>query len=535
MKCLWLAIAVGTAVAGPALAQPNKITAPDWLERPSADEFAEHYPGVAASLEIEGRATIACVVNAQGRLIDCEVTSEAPRDLGFGAAALAMSESFKMRPQMENGVPVEGGEVRIPLRFLLPKAEPAAPPPEASAAALEAGRRAVDALGAVERVIAEGGKVGEDDASTGIPAPVRIAARAAVREAWAAQRGELRDAYARALASVFSEDEMAEIAAFASGPGKDVMKEDKVMVAAMQQIMADHARSAREPARAAFCAKVACPTPIQLEQVWRPADTRDGRIDNPQWSRAPGEYAVTRAAPQLPAVAGLTAAVRLTCRVEKDGELTGCGVDEELPTGLGYGAAAEKLAGAYRLSPVQLAAGAAGRKVTLRVGFAPSDASAPYVPPKPRSAAALELARKLAAANDGVETARRDIEVQILGLESKKPKEADAKTYEALVEAYRVGALKAVETVIENQVRVWAASRTEADLSAMVAFQISAGGRALRERNGAIEVATGKAHMFIAPKITAAARAAFCKDRVCDAAPPAQPTPAKPEPSTRKP
>jgi len=534
MKCLWAAVAAGVTLAGPALAERQKITEPDWLERPTGEEFAEHYPGVAAGLEIEGRATIACAVNLEGKLVDCEVTSEAPQGLGFGAAALAMSQSFKMRPQMQNGSPVEGGEVRIPLRFVLPATEPPPPPPDATPEALEAGRRAIDALGVVDRTIAESAKAGEAGASAGVPAPVRLAAQAAIRDAWATHRSELRDAYARALASVFSEEEMAQIATFISGPGKTLMKEDKATAAAMRQILQDRVRATRAPASAAFCASTPCPSAAQLEQVWRPVDARDGRIDNPQWSRSPSEYVVTNAAPKLATAVGLTAAVRLTCRVEKSGELTGCATDEELPRGLGFGAAAMKLAASYRLSRVQLEAGAVGRKVTLRVGFAPT-LTEPYVPPKPRSAAALELSRKLAAANDGLETARRDIEVQILGFESKRPDEVDAKVYEALIEAYRVGALKAVETVVENQVQFWAATRTEADLSTMAEFQGSAGGRALRERSAALEVASRKAAMFVAPKITTAARAAFCKDRECEPPAPAQARAASPEPSTRKP
>ena len=60
-------------------------------------------------------------MNARGTLEGCSVTSEDPADMGFGDAALKMSKLFKMRPMSRDGQPVDGGTVRIPLRFVLPK------------------------------------------------------------------------------------------------------------------------------------------------------------------------------------------------------------------------------------------------------------------------------------------------------------------------------------------------------------------------------------------------------------------------------
>ena len=41
--------------------------------------------------------------------------------MGFGEATLRMSKLFRMRPKTQDGAPVEGGSVRIPIRFNLPK------------------------------------------------------------------------------------------------------------------------------------------------------------------------------------------------------------------------------------------------------------------------------------------------------------------------------------------------------------------------------------------------------------------------------
>jgi TonB family protein len=66
---------------------------------------------------IDGEATVSCKVSAQGVLFECRVLSESPTGLGFGAAAIAMTPQFLMRPMIRNGQPVSGAEVRIPIHY----------------------------------------------------------------------------------------------------------------------------------------------------------------------------------------------------------------------------------------------------------------------------------------------------------------------------------------------------------------------------------------------------------------------------------
>ncbi|HEX7757954.1 MAG TPA: energy transducer TonB, partial [Caulobacteraceae bacterium] len=101
--------------------RPSVITRPDWLRMPSGDDVNRYYPDRAQRMEISGRATLNCTVSAKGTVEGCSVVSEDPADQGFGEAALKLSKLFKMKPMSKDGAPTEGGTVRIPIRFEIPK------------------------------------------------------------------------------------------------------------------------------------------------------------------------------------------------------------------------------------------------------------------------------------------------------------------------------------------------------------------------------------------------------------------------------
>lgn len=525
------ATVVATTAAG---AAPAVITNPDWLERPDGEAVAQHYPKLAARLEIEGRATLSCVVNAEGRLYDCTPLAESPADLGFGDAAVAMSKTFRMKPQTLNGQPVDGGTVRIPLRFTLPQDdEPATEPPAApSEAAQRQAERLVDASGAVPRSEAETLRVARQEAQ-GLPPETVAAAEKALQQAYAAHRAELRTAYARAFASVFTLEELSAIADYVAGPGK-AFDEEPTLAATSELIGRDVWRRMREPGRAAFCARRACPTPAGLEAVWKPAPAGDNRLDAPQWMWAPNPNAVLAVTPSLPAALGLTGAVRMTCKVAREGALSDCKVDEQLPAGLGYGSAALALADHYRLSPIHLDAGALGRKVTVRLGFPPPPLGEAYKPLKGRSERAVDLARQLSVEDDAARLAQRDIEVQIVSYETRRPADSDKTAWDAAIAAYRSGAQAAVQQGIEYHINAVASVMTEEQLVRLVAFRTSPAGRARRDMQDSLEPVIENAGKFVGNRITAAANAAFCKTRPCVSTAP-QPTAASDAPSTRNP
>ena len=100
---------------------PPVIGDPHWLSVPSAADLSRYYPQRAVDRDLSGQVTLQCLVSATGQVRDCQVAEETPKDVGFGQAAKKLSPYFRMSPRTEDGTPVDGASVRIPLRFNLAK------------------------------------------------------------------------------------------------------------------------------------------------------------------------------------------------------------------------------------------------------------------------------------------------------------------------------------------------------------------------------------------------------------------------------
>jgi protein TonB len=108
----------GTLTLGtPSIA--HTLTNPDWISRPTADQVEKVYPEAALREGITGSATLSCQVTSAGGVVGCKVNVETPAGRGFGRAALGLTPFFRIRPGTDNGQPIQGASVLIPIRFAI--------------------------------------------------------------------------------------------------------------------------------------------------------------------------------------------------------------------------------------------------------------------------------------------------------------------------------------------------------------------------------------------------------------------------------
>lgn len=214
MKTFAITFLVGLALPSAVAAQhrePSVITQPDWVARPSGADLEDFYPKAAWGMELEGRASITCIVKVSGVLSGCSVSAESPPELGFGPAALRMATAFKMRPMTKDGTSMGGGHITIPIAFRIPPKAPAPAPPlkPVDAETLDLARRLVAADPSLAEHLQEG-MVLPDDGVT--PPQTRAAAAEALNAVIAAHRQDLLEMTARAVASTLSHDELQALA-----------------------------------------------------------------------------------------------------------------------------------------------------------------------------------------------------------------------------------------------------------------------------------------------------------------------------------
>ncbi len=109
---------------------PPVVSRPRWSAVPSAEDFAAALSATTAkSGDASARVVLACLIQTTGALGGCKVAAEEPPGLDLGAGALGLASKFQVRLWSDEGLPMVGGQIRVPIRFQLRDAQPAPPPP----------------------------------------------------------------------------------------------------------------------------------------------------------------------------------------------------------------------------------------------------------------------------------------------------------------------------------------------------------------------------------------------------------------------
>lgn len=532
MKVL-VALFLTLGIAAPASAQT--LTEPDWVERPTVEQIAHAYPKLASELGMEGAATVSCEVRASGVLQNCTAADEAPKAFGFAAAALSLTPYFRMSPAVQDGRPMQG-EVRVPIRFLLPPPRAFAEPGEpTSPGALAAARRLtesdgrMDQLRSLYRMRAQFLEFGP---TPGVTPQARKSANAALRNAVETHVADIQEHLAAVYAATFTEAELDDLLRSArNDPPPPLLVPDAKAPRISTVVFREGERRTVAAARAEFCRSRPCEPDRDFGLPRSAPRGRQVTIPTPIWIEQPTLEQIERARPPVPRVFRIEGRVELACTVGPHGLTEDCDIVEESPGGLGFGPAALKVRNYFRLSPAMMQRDS-GDIVAIQVRFPEPTARRAAPERRAPSDAIQKLASQYVELSRLAETHRDSVATSLRFFDEQRFEGMDPDTRAAARAAYQRGADLAWPEIREFLVNTYAAEMSEAQLSASIAFLQTPGGNAYVERGRKLTEAFNGVMGAYDAVITAEAGRAYCRLQGC--AGPAARSPIPPPRTTRK-
>ena len=523
IRLLFAATILGSTILSSAGASAaGKVTEPDWVSKPDGDQIADAYPPMAVDLDIEGRVVVACQTTAEGILKNCKVHSETPKALGFGEAGLALTSYFRVSPRTIDGRGVAGGEVRIPINFKAPPAEPALVlGPPTSPRAMELATQLVSAL-----------KVAEQHNKQPIVPPeqyrrwTRIGVSpaalhdglAALEAANLAAVTERQQAEAKLFAAEFSTEELsARLTYIRSDAGKAELLRSfdyAALTAAANWVIF---RQGIVFGRQIYCETHSCQgPPLVSTAIEPPAD-----ILTPDWIEKPSRFQLQQLTPIIGKILSMPGDVRLRCKVSQMGILKDCTIKSEHPAGLGFGAAAGLIAELYRSQPVPVSA-VPMPSVDLSIHFPEFPITPPPIPDQPAldkevAPAQLELSMRVLAAAKFDTEIEQQFQESIKSFDDLKIPVVDAGVRSQIRTALQQGqtrSLAAYKNIIaQNMARLY----TETELTGMLGWHQSPAAATLRKKRQKIEA--GEVAIYRSIYVEAGRRAGinYCVRHGCSA------------------
>jgi hypothetical protein len=101
-------------------AAAEEFKPPAWAAAPDGRLASDLFPGFAAFLGVNGRASLTCRIVQDGPPFLCRVDDESPAGLGFGAAARLVAASGQIRAARRDGG-VAPATIQTTVRFFRPE------------------------------------------------------------------------------------------------------------------------------------------------------------------------------------------------------------------------------------------------------------------------------------------------------------------------------------------------------------------------------------------------------------------------------
>lgn len=120
---LWVDVPIRFTTPDKAL--ERTVGNPTWLAGFDPEKAVKLFPPEAVAKGLKtGRGMAHCLVAADGRLQGCTPGPAEPEGLGFSEAAVALASGMRMNPWSDDGRPVQGVAVNLPIRFNLRATKP---------------------------------------------------------------------------------------------------------------------------------------------------------------------------------------------------------------------------------------------------------------------------------------------------------------------------------------------------------------------------------------------------------------------------
>lgn len=310
-KTLLLVLAVLTASAaeGRPAGETPKNGEPSWKRRPTAEMMLSVMPRRAFEKGVDGRARITCSVTDLGLLKDCAVVDETPEGFGFGAAALAMSPFFEMKPALSDGKPVGGGTVTIPI---------------------------------VWQIRALRGDAVDGRSLLASPPWAVAPSWAAVVAAWPRKADGVAEGFVTLRCRLTGEGAPAGCTALTEAP-------DNLGFESAARSLIKTFRLGFSEAERSQLPKLIVDIPFHFRN---PAQGDPRKLTAPRWVRTVSPEAMASLYPAAARSVGVSTGLGwVRCVVTATGELANCATVREEPAGLGFGAAALEAARIMRMNP----------------------------------------------------------------------------------------------------------------------------------------------------------------------------------------
>ena len=94
------------------------VSDPVWTDAPSSAEASAAFPTKAPPDTHIGHVVLQCGLKTDGRLRDCEVSSEQPRGQGFGAAARSLAPRFRVAMETLEAGDLSRTQINLPIHFM---------------------------------------------------------------------------------------------------------------------------------------------------------------------------------------------------------------------------------------------------------------------------------------------------------------------------------------------------------------------------------------------------------------------------------